>query len=407
MAKRKKTVQVDNWDAAMDGMFEQLVQDAASKLQNVNVVAGAEENVVLVGVPIPCLFLQYLFQCTVLPLSRITTLIGKEGSCKTAFMLEIMRWHHAVGGMSVYIQNEGKDSPTLRHAVLQWNDAWLKRHTMVETASTREWMTSLSHFLDLAKKHSDEEVGRRMLICFGIDSLTATAAEEMVEKVRQDGFVGRAHPIQALEIANYMRALIKLIRGWPFSVVATNHDKPRLDDYGNEVHHTPGGRSVKFMQTFEVLLEAVSANPVQRSDHSYMEIRFRTLKNSIGPKLRPRVEVPFVWWYDEEGKQHMAWDWGTATVKLLLSFNVSGTKTLYKQIQEVVHIVPKTTTTATCRDLGITEPVPYREVAAALEKDQERMQALRKLLHIQEGRAYDVSKDFSEVLTEESERRTE
>ena len=393
MAKKKAKLKDDNWDQFLDSAFEDVLQGVATQLQRADL--DVEQGGNLVGVPLPALSLRYLFRCTVLPLSRVIHVFGLQGSCKTAFLIEVMRWHHLVGGISFYCHNENKDSPDLRKAILQWDERWIKHHQMVPASTVEEWELVLTTFLKEARKLCDS-VGKRIPIAIGLDSLTGVATSRHVKKVSDEGFLGRDFADMARAIADYVRTLPNFMLEYPFTLVVTNHDKPSQDQYGNPVHHTPGGKAMRFAAAWEVLMSRTSSRNISRADYEGVELKFYTTKNSIGPG-QVGITGRFLWRYDQDGRQHMWWDWATGSLHLLLSFNAPGKKEQFKRIQEIVPLEQKRGLYV-CKDLGFSSPAPAEEVYEALEADKERMESLYRVLGINPGLPYKLGDDYEELL---------
>lgn len=193
-------------------------------------------------------------------------------------------------------------------------------------------------------------------------------------------------------ITRYMRTMPKRLQGFPFSVVGTNHLKPGTDQQGRPKNTIPGGMSVKFMETCEIIMKrAPGAYDIDRADCQGLRLLMKMQKNSAGPSRR-QLQVDFLWWFAEhpetgEWVQYSAWDWDTATVELLFSFeNVSGKKTLFNALRDVTGIrsASRSQRTAYSELLGIPkgDPQHYRVVAEALESRQDILEEVYKLLGV-------------------------
>lgn len=398
--------QGDQRESALDGMFSAMRQEAAKELGRDDISIGTESEALLVGLPLPALCLRYLFQSTVFPLSRIIQITGEEGSCKSAFQFEMMRWHHVYGGGSVFIENELKDSPELRHSLLMWNEQWLRRHEIIQTHSLEDWQAALTAFTDIARAQQDAAggPGHTIPIMFSVDSLMATAPRESIERIEKEGFATRGFALAANLISTYMRTMPNRIQTYPFTICGTNHLKPSTDFMGRPTHTIPGGKSVKFMETYEIEMHRAPSGDIDRLDYGGIRVRMVARKNSLGPS-RKQIVAELLWWYEDVGgmiRQRSAWDWDTATVNLLLSFEtVKGKKTLSDRIKEVCHIIPKNKQEARCPTLGITENVEYREIGAALERRPDLLVQLNAVLGIQARRAFQPGLDYRDLLAAE------
>jgi RecA/RadA recombinase len=409
MARRRQTRE-NQWEGerregSIDAMFGSIRDQANEKLGRSDISLGTESENVLVGLPLPALALRYLFQSTVYPLSRITQITGEEGSCKSSLLYEIFRWHMVYGGGACFIENELKDSPELRHSILQWNPTYINRTEVCKTHSLEEWQKSLTTFLNIVKKTQDDRggPGRTIPVAFGIDSLMATGPEEEIKKILKEGHASRNFALAALLISQYMKTMPEQIRDYPVSIIGTNHLKPATDYMGRPTANIPGGKSVKFMETYEIEMKRAPSADINLVDYGGIKLKLTARKNSLGPS-RKQIGAELLWWYEEEPetgllRQQTAWDWDTASVELLLSFGAagSGKKTIYNRLMDVCHIQVTSIRDrlAICRDLGITEPVHYRVIGAALERRPDILANLYPVLSILPRRSFQPGIDYT------------
>ena len=255
MAKRKSSV----WDGtdtrgeALNGLFAGLVDKCRQTLGG-DISVGAIVDANLIGLPLPALSLRYLFGGTTFPLSRMMQITGEEGSAKSAFLYDVFRWHMTYGGGAILAENENKDSPELRMGILQWNPDWIARMVKSSTHSLEDWQNLFSTAMDncISMMDAKDGPGRTIPFCFGVDSLMSTAPQSEIDQVRKDGFAMRGYALAANLIARYMRTMPDRIRDYPFTMVGTNHLKPSTDARGLPTSNIPGGKAVKFMETFEI-----------------------------------------------------------------------------------------------------------------------------------------------------------
>lgn len=370
------------------------------------------DNSVIVGIPIPSFVMRYLLQSNVLPLGKIWHLAGEEGSCKSAFLYEMMRWHYMCGGGVALAQNENKDSPELRRSIMQYNPVWLQRFIKEDTSSMEGWQTVLSAAMaeTTAEYERKGGPGATWPMLLAVDSLTATAPESEIEAIDSSGFASRGFALMANLISRYMRFMPGKVMENPFTVVGTNHLKPGTDPRGLPTDSVPGGKSVKFMETYEFKMKRLA--DIEKSKYSGIQIEFTTRKNSLGPSRR-KAKADLIWW-SERGpdgavRQATAWDWDTATVDLLLSFeNAKGKRTLFKELQAVcdIKIVSRTQRKAYSSELGIPKdsPVGYRAIGAALEKRTDLLDRLYELLGIAKRPIWDQTVPFLTAVNAESAR---
>lgn len=413
MARQRRTA-ANLWDTdrenQLDDMFSVMRTKAADKLGRNDISIGTEAEALIVGLPLPALCLRYLYQSTVLPLSRIHHLTGEEGSCKSSYMYEMMRWHMVYGGGVAFMENENKDSPTLRHSILQWNERWIRRIEKIPTRSLEEWQSALTHFLTIAKEQQDADggPGRTVPIMFALDSLMSTGPEEEIKKILETGHASRNFALAALLISQYMKTMPNQIRDYPFSVVSTNHLKPSTDFQGRPTANIPGGKSVKFMETYEIEMKKAPSPDIDLVDYGGLRVKFTSRKNSLGPS-RKQIIAELLWWNDVDPtdgmmKQQTAWDWDSASISLIMSFKkAKGKMKIYNNIKDIVHIVVTNEgkRMAKCAQLNITEPVHFREIGAALERRPELLSQIYPQLGIATYGTFEPGTDYREIQDRE------
>jgi len=430
MARRRQSQQQSPWvgqdrNASLDSLFSRMTETASQELGRADIIVGSEVERLLVGLYLPALCLRFLLQSTILPLGRIIHITGEEGSCKTAFLVELMRWHMKHGGGGAYIENEHKDSPELRNSILEWNPMWLARLQWGESHYLEEWMDLLSCFVNVAKSFQDAEdgPGHTVPILFGVDSIMATAPRQTLDKIDKEGHPSLGYPVAARLIADYMRAMPDLIREYPFTIVGTNHLKPTTDFMGRTSYVSPGGKSVKFMETYEIEMHKAPSGDIDTLEFGGIRVKFVGRKNGLGPS-RKQIVAEMLWWHQEfdDGviRQRTGWDWDTASVELLLSFGddkrgtqfkTKNKKTIYHALMDIVPI--KVTNSSKrqgyCEALGIPKdnPVHFRQIGAELERRQDLLEQIYPLLGIQPRRLFQPGVDYRDLMAQEIDTRTE
>jgi len=388
-------------------MFESMRDKAQLDLGS-EISIGTEAEADLVGLPLPGLSLRYLFQSSTFPLSRIIQITGEEGSAKSAFLYEIFRWHMVYGGGAVLAENENKDSPELRSSILQWNAQWLQRMVVKSTYMMEGWQDVFTKFIDLARDQQDnaDGPGRTVPICFGVDSLMATAPQAEIDAVRKEGHSMRGYALAANLIARYMRTMPERIAKYPFTMAGTNHLKPGTDMRGLPTAAIPGGKAVKFMESFEIEMKKAYGSDIDKLEYGGLRLKLTARKNSLGPS-RKSITAELLWWYEDIGngefKQQTAWDWDTATVEMLLSFeNAKGKKTIYNRLMEIcgLKIASKSQRTAYSTILNIpkSDPQLYRVVGAAIEQRPDILTQLYQVLGITVRRPFQPGVDYQDLL---------
>jgi len=404
MAKRRR--KADQWagevrEQNLNGMFAAMRDQAQADMGD-EISIGVEAQSSLVGLPLPALSLRYLFQSTMLPLSRIIQIIGQEGSAKSAFLYEVFRWHMFYGGGAVLAENENKDSPELRHSLLMWNEEWINRLMVKKTHSLEEWQDVFTYFSKNMAKTMDaaDGPGRTFPFAIAVDSLMATAPQAEIEQVEKDGHAVRGYALAANMIARYMRTMPRRIQDYPFTVIGTNHEKPGTDARGIPTSSVPGGKAVKFMETYEIGMKKASTGAdIDKAEYQGLRVDMKARKNSLGPS-RKMITAELQWWMAEdasgEWRQHTAWDWHSASTEMLLKLeNVSGKKTLYNNIRDLLGLKPqRSNRKCAATEIGLEDAVDYRTLAATLENHPDKLRQLYPMLGITERYPFQPGVDY-------------
>lgn len=414
---KKKARQASIWvgnqrDTSIDSMFAAAATAVSDQTGLEGIVLGDVVDKVIVGLPLPALCLRYLFQSIVMPLGRIIQLAGPFGSCKSALLYEIMRWHASYGGGSALAECENKDAAQMRKGILQYNDMWLRRIEFGEANTLQEWQSFLTANLLQFRTLLDAPggPGRTIPICMGVDSLTAVDSQTEIDKVNEAGHSSLGYATLANLITRYMRqGVVQHLRGYPFTIVGTNHLKISMEQPKNAGPNqpknttTPGGVAVNFMATF--MLEMHRVKDIETSEYEGIRVAMKMAKNSIGPS-RKKIEAQMLWWRspdpDKPGdfRQNFCWDWDTASVELLLSFvdKNSKNKTLGAAMQELTGIYKDTASTSHSRILGYPTAVPHRVLGAALEARPDILNQLYPMLGISKYSVFQPGLDYRTMI---------
>jgi hypothetical protein len=364
-------------DAAWTAQVKVQQQDNDRK----DLIVAGEARKLVVGIPLPSLALMNLLQSSVLPVGRLYQITGEEGSSKSSFLAEMMRWVLIHSGYSMVFETEGKDIAELREAIWDYNDTWLNVRSLIDPCDSLEhWMTSLGKEIGEVTRYNEgyggsKGIGWRNPYIFGVDAFTSAAAKETITKIAQEGAPGRTYPIEANLISTYGRTWTDKLRGTSIIVAGTNHLKPKQDGHGNEVSHSPGGKSLKFMESVEIQMKRLSK--YKEASKSGVWLWIETMKNSIGERLKSaRVAMVWDWRYHEDvddWRQHVYFDWHTATLDMLLQFEADkDSKKTWHAINDIVDINSATQGRYWSTRLGISREHPVRrhEFGKALDYDR-------------------------------------
>ncbi len=245
----------------LDACLASVLDHAKIQFGEDRVFTGSESEARLVGIYLPGLSLRYLYQCNIMPLSRMEQIVGVQESCKSAFLYEKYRWIRCNGGKNYHIENESKDSDSLRMSMMNYDRNAVD---LLISESLDDWQRFLTYLLrddtvkgGLLGNKEQPGIGKICPIGFGVDSLTAKASLEVQNKINMDGFAGRVHPVDALKLSSYLKCMPQKLVNWPFWFGAINHLKPSKTQTGAITYNVPGGYSVKFQETFETRLQRI------------------------------------------------------------------------------------------------------------------------------------------------------
>lgn len=389
--------QVGDRMEALSTVFGEITELARQKHGTDAIGTGADSEVAVVGLPMPkgAFALRWLLRNDAWPLSRLMQFCGPEGSAKSALLYEVMRWFYEAGGGSVLIETEAKDSPDMRRSIM--GRAAVDRFILHRCTSLEDWQEALTGEVEYVKGVlKSQGMGTTVPVLFGIDSLMARASRETITKITEDGFAGRAHPVEALKIASYIRAFYDMVGGYPFDVIGTNHLKNDITSQNPHQKRTPGGSSVKFQETFEIQMQRIG--DIDTVHHGGLEVSLQTVKNSLGPS-RKKITASLLWRHeviDGQLTQISWWDWPSATTDLLLKY-VEGKGEIAKAVSAVVDLHPKKTTQRVWSNaLGISEesPVSYEEAALILDDTPHVVEALHNMFGIYTRPKFQPTMDF-------------
>lgn len=400
-------------DDRVDAMFGGSRDYLRSKTgRNNQGIPSVDTTAMLVGLPLPALSCRMLFRCDSFPIGRTWELAGEEGSCKTALLSEISRWHCIYGGGAHIAETENKDAATLRNGILEWNERWIRQRVdMSYCDSLEEWQTATTFKMLYFQKQMDDvkaKIGRTLPILCGVDSLTAVDSAKNIADTLEAGHAKIGYSQIANLVARYMRqGPAKLMREYPFSLVVTNHMKPTTDkNTGNRMDHVVGGKSLPFASTLRVYMYRVA--DIATTQHGGIRVKMKLQKNSMGASRAMPIECEMIWfresvdWMPKPVKRFV-WDWHSATIEALDRYGdpKGGKVTVHKQLVEIcgIKIKSKTNKLAFSKVLGIPESDPqhYRIVAQALEQRPDLLEQMYPLLDIEMLPKFKAGVDYREI----------
>lgn len=409
----------DNRDQALDDMMDGMKMAARQRF-NADSVFGSSEDFsqVVVGIPLPCLALEYLTGNDVWPLSSLVQLSGKWGTCKSTLAYEVFRWFYEFGGRSVHLDTESKYNPQLCANVMRYGDD--DRAVIYNRCeSLEDWQRRLEFYVSQFKAAmlgtaAEPGPGKVIPVVFGVDSLKAASSEERQEKIKKRGHGDRGFPIEALKNSDFLSGWKNQLDYWPFSLVLVNHLKEKTDDLGRTHEYTPGGEIVSFLETYEIRT-SVWSKRIANSQFEGVGVRLTCSKNSLAPTNR-RVRSRFIWWTDldddGEPQQYHVWDWTWSTVAMIheiMTTHKGPEKQRLKDLgwaMEVKSPSADIDCLASVPLLGMKKGdfLPWQEVGRMIHESPEAMSLLRKGLGVETRRTMSLGENYESIYRGEQDK---
>jgi hypothetical protein len=388
-------------------VLQQSIAVARKEFSDKNICAAGDANKIVIGLPLPSLALEFLIQNTVWPLGRFTQIVGKHGTCKSALTFEMMRWFKNAMGLAYLFENETKYSPDLALSIIGYPESSedeILAH--IPCDSVDDWQSKLQTMVKWCKEQMlKKEIGKKFPVLFVVDSLMGKLARESQEKIEKTGYADRSHPLEAMMINSFLKKIPQDIEEWPMCLVATNHLKPQKSEHGPQMERKiAGGAAPGFQETFEIEMSRDASAKINQVDEGNFEVGGLKLilackKNSLGETDR-KIKASIKWVHREDEatgdfRQYTEWDWPTATVNLLTSYEGHRKE----RIDEVVHIGGSGNKLYS-KTYGIpsSDPVDPHTLGELIEADEEAKAKLRKLFGIKTRKVYQPGVDYHHQL---------
>lgn len=395
------------WDDRGDqdaGFFGDQVVAADSRMGGTGAWVGTEAERVVIGLPLPAFSQQYLVRSDVYPLGRMAMFVGESGSCKSAFLSELIRWHlrdwregadpKVAVGRWKHILAEARDVPDLRASIVGRELINSSAFQLTDPCqSIEEWQDHITNCLLGFDERFDKGA-----FCWpagiGLDSINGVTSQKVIDGIEETGHAELNYAIDANLINTYSKFIFAKIHNWPLSFVCTNHIRFQQDKFGNKIRHIPGCLNLRYNSTF-IFDFKLASKPVERAGYtSGRKLTISTLKN-LGD--HSSLEVEMVWYHDEQGQQHTTWDWHGASIELLTSF--TGNKG--KEIQELTGLVRHPTQkSVTSTKLGMKKATSFNEAGKILSANPAFMRQLRVYFGIQERGVFRPGVPYSQQIEE-------
>ena len=394
-------------DKQLDVLAQAMVESARQKHKLMDVMITGDIPVAI-GLPWPSLMLEYVFQIDIIPFGCIISLMGQPGTCKSALLFAIMRIFGAHAGLHSIMEHESKFSPSAFRGIVK---PYHRHGTRFACERLEDVMSGINHTIDDLRVKCDGTKtapgpGRIIPLCVGVDSWLGKAARGTEEKIEKAGFATRSFPEEALLISSFLKVLPNKLQKMPVTVVGTHHDKPKKDDYGNTVHHTAGGSSVNFHETFRILVQRASRNNFEFKNTEGVELILQCTKDSLAP-TGAKASTRYYWTDkytkdpetgDPKRNRSYVWDWGWATTRLLIDRQAEPDDMTQDILKIGVVAKAHNTNAATCKALGVKDPISWTEMGNLIHQDAKIMNNLREVLGIECMQHFKPNVDYRKQL---------
>lgn len=374
-----------------------------------------------IGVELETLAEKILFNCNAMVTGRFSEVYGPARSCKSAFVFDRYRYMLENGGGYIHLDNEDKDAPSLRVALMRYpedhNDAdWVRR-----SDTMGEWMGHAHDAVKWLKKICGDEpksskkgttLGRAIPFIIGVDSLMSCLTEDTVAAIRDNnGSPTIGYPREANILTQWFKFFIKEIANWPISVWVVNHGKLQINTmHGIEKFYAPGGAAQNFHMSYRFLFRHVQ--DIKRNDTGVegQTIKIKNDKNSFGV-TNAVVEVDMLWKYEEdpitgERKQLAWWDWDSATTFACDDAATSRPGHVVgergRKIKEILGLRKEARGMWSCSTLDVSpsDPVDAATMGKMINTNKELMKALEEAFEIKQIPVMVPGQDIRDTIEE-------
>lgn len=377
-----------------------------------------------IGIALPAFCLEYLLQSNGLALGTVMQFVGAEGSFKSAFAAEVGRWFiDQNDGILQWYEHESKISDDWLPSIVGWEKA--DTNVLIESCeSIEDWQSKLQYF---HKRHLDfwlkgEKVegktkrkgpGMVYPVLHVVDSVVGKLAQESQDSIERQGYAGRAFPIEALSLTNFLKAFAGDICESPETLLLINQLKLSKDKQGFNVRGKAGGHQKEFQESIELELSRTASKEYKMYSEARLHIKCH--KNSLGVTGRS-IPACVQWWNvripEVEGQEDQAhsptrqvtvWDWYSATIDMLLRFeDTNGTKR--KEVVDLVKVPDVSKVWSKRLGIGQKEAVTFTEAGEILHRSDGVMRDLREIFGIKRRAIFCPGQDYGALLNARRER---
>jgi hypothetical protein len=330
----------------------------ASQLRDSAIKEFGESNVLsmqgfldsIYGIPLPNnLPLQHMLGVDVLALGRAITLVGAAGTSKSSLGWYMAKLILQAGGLVVFMDAEQKTNPDQVRAIID-DDALMGRVVFTKVKSVDEMMGGLQYY---AKMYPKLAPNKDVPLMFLIDSINGVTSEDTANKLEKGEDVNYGAARNIAKMQEFFQAFLpNHLEPNPFTLVLINHQKKDVEQARGPAvtKHEPGGTHKEFMYTWKLeMSKTITNESVEGMTPIY---KMKVLKSSLGQTYKHSLEIPYESFIDENGLEHIAYNWDVALVNLLSNDKISKTK-----LSEIFHF-SRTGNKCTSKTLGLEDVSP-------------------------------------------------
>lgn len=275
-APPKKLGKIKNTDrglasAIVSSLAEKYGEGAAQVFNERDFIQGAITGYISTG----CYAIDRIIQQPGIPLGRLTTIVGEEGSGKSTMAAHIMAEVQKMGGLVVLADAENAFDPDRAPALgLDASQVvWLRSTSLQET---------INEIIDTIGLIREEAADIPVVIVW--DSISQTPPQEELD----DPFGTPHMALHSRYVSAAMRRLIPLIASTQVSLVFVNQYREDIAKRFGPKKTMLAARAIRFAST--VIFELTKIGKVGNKDEpSGIEVKVYTYKNKVGKPFRTAI----------------------------------------------------------------------------------------------------------------------
>lgn len=367
------------------------------------------------GLQLPFFILRYLYAATGLRFGVMHSLSGMPQTCKTPFLLELMKWtcmdrsEGGQGGIGYYYEMEYKLSPSLVYSLFADHPELIKAKPSPFNIIQHPKRDGSVLTLEQAEKHMTKKLlptyasvmegnyGIPLLI--GMDSIGGSASDDVVKKLETDGTAGKGYYDKTHIMKHLSENISGILKDLPVVVVCINQEKERQAGLPGQqviVKKVTGGDS-------QVFKFGHMASFSMKKMHNGKLVRISTTKTSFSDDRK--AEIRFTWNQfgskDSDSQGHR-WHWELAGAKLLADPSAFGQSV--GDLRDIIEVKVSEADLVTCPTLGL-KSVPPEEFEKALNADTRVLHELYRFYKIEELKSVDEYAEYKKARKEELKKK--